>query len=96
MEFRVRIFSPYFSVEKANFLLGQKRPFFLRFEHLRKSKQTLYIYLVEKIHRFVFEKFVKTCRELDLFWEPDATEGGVTVTAGEPRVLPACRKKKKY
>ena len=38
---------------------------------------------------------MKTCRELDLFWEPDATEGGVTVTAGEPRVLPACIKKKK-
>ena len=51
--------------------------------------------MVEKIDNFVYEKFVKTCRELDLFWEPDATEGGVTVTAGEPRVLPACIKKKK-
>ena len=50
--------------------------------------------MVEKNHRFVFNKFVKTCRELDLFWEPDATEGGVTVTAGEPRVLPVCIKKK--
>ena len=48
-----------------------------------------------KQFRFVYEKFVKTYCELDLFWEPDATEGGVTVTAGEPRVLPACIKKKK-
>ena len=54
-------FHQYFSVAKENkFLIGQiHKTFFLSFEHLRKSKQ--------KIRRLVFGKFVKICRELDLW-----------------------------
>ena len=62
-------FHQYFWVEKENkFLIGQKMPFCLSV--LIKSKQILQILQLLVITllfgRFVFEKLVKTCRELDI------------------------------
>jgi hypothetical protein len=60
-------FSQYFLVEKENkFLIGPKRLFILSFEHWKKSKQMLHNIWWKIIGRFVFGKFVKTCRELDI------------------------------
>ena len=52
---------------KNKILLVKKKVIFLDFEHLGKSKQILHNILVQKLVRLVFRKFVKTCRELDLF-----------------------------
>ena len=82
--FRILFFRQYFSVEKENLYWSKKGIFFLSFEHLRKSKQILHnTYLVEKMGRFVFRKFVKTCYELDLY-VPDQMK----VCVIEPLILP--------
>ena len=45
-----KLYLQYFSLEKENkFLIGQKSLFFLSYEHLRKSKQILHDWLIEKI-----------------------------------------------
>ena len=61
------LFHQYFSVcKKTNSLMVTKGIFF-SFEHLRKSKNVLHTtWYLDKIRRFVFGKFVKICRELDL------------------------------
>ena len=59
-------YAQYFSVEKwNNFFCWSKKAYFLSFEHWRKSEQILHCI---KFRRFVFEKFVKTCCELDLWF----------------------------
>ena len=67
--FRVQIneiFHQYFSVENKNkFLIGHRRHSFSGL-NLWKCQNKYCIILLEKIRKFVFGKFVKTCRELDL------------------------------
>jgi hypothetical protein len=62
----LRIFPPiFFSWKREQFFCWSKKAYFLSFEHWRKSKQILHCI---KFRRFVFEKFVKTCCELDLWF----------------------------
>ena len=52
---------------ESKFFIGPKMLFFpLSFEDLKNEKQILCTkYLLEKTFRFVFKKFVKTCREFN-------------------------------
>ena len=53
--------------KKTNFLLV-KKGIFSQFWAFEKIKTNITEYLVEKIRRFIFWTFVKTCRELDLYF----------------------------